>query len=67
MIRARAGLGRARTALALPFVLRTGHSIANFGGRESSPERRLGGSRWRLRRKRGAMGFESTLGWKLLY
>jgi hypothetical protein len=29
--------------------------------------RRLGGSRWRLRRTRGAMGFESTLGWKLLY
>ena len=28
--------------------------------------RRLGGSRWRLRRTRGAMGFESTLGWKLL-
>jgi hypothetical protein len=29
--------------------------------------RRLGGSRWRLRRTRCAMGFESTLGWKLLY
>src|SRR2546429_3761278 len=29
--------------------------------------RRLGGSRWRLRRTLVAMGFESTLGWKLLY
>src|ERR1700724_1789905 len=28
---------------------------------------RLEGSRWRLRRTRSAMGFESTLGWKLLY
>jgi hypothetical protein len=27
---------------------------------------RLEGSRWRLRRTRSAMGFESTLGWKLL-
>jgi hypothetical protein len=25
------------------------------------------GSRWRLRWTRSAMGFESTLGWKLLY
>jgi hypothetical protein len=28
--------------------------------------RRLGGSRWRLRRTRCAMGIESTLAWKSL-
>src|SRR4029077_4598122 len=47
-----------------------GHTDAatksSIGG-DNFHDSRLGGSRWRLRRTRCAMGFESTLVWKLLY
>jgi hypothetical protein len=67
------GFGRAeefaRPELAtsgLPLALignASGQTFARDGSRsEAFSIRRLGGSRWRLRRTRGAMGFESTLG-----